>query len=169
VEGTLQLQMQEGFPLYQLIKNNCPYTSAKDLLTTLEKYMSKIRYSDRSYARKLVGNDSISIVDYIFSELKGKGVDVILHYHASAGEIVKSECNLVVTGTILPPMAIPHLTDNRALLYLKRSYLEEQLDINPNLQINYHTTVDVILEELQETFGSDLYMKIHALREVVMS
>jgi hypothetical protein len=52
---------------------------------------------------------------------------------------------------------------------LKRSYLKEQLDINPNLQIDYQTTVDVILDELQQAFGSDLYMKIHALQEVIVS
>jgi predicted regulator of amino acid metabolism with ACT domain len=169
VEGTIHLQMKESFPLYQLIKANRPYASAKDLLATLGKNMIKVRYSDRSYARKFVGNDSIGIVDYIFSTLKGKEIDTVLHYYAIDGEIVKSECSFIVTGTALPPMMIPHLTDNRALLYLKRSYLQEQLDINPNLRIDYHTTVDAVLEELQEAFGSDLYMKIHALQEVVMS
>lgn len=168
VDGAIQLQLEDTFLLYQLIRAHRPYVSVDDLVSMMEQHMTKIIYLDRRNARNLAGKKDMELLNKLFSKTIGKDIEIILHCYASAGKIVKSELSFVISQDI-HPIVFPHFTNSCALLYLKRSYLEEQLAINPNRKIDYHTTVDAIFEEFEEAFGSDHYMKLHTLRELITS
>ncbi|RZK44987.1 MAG: hypothetical protein EOO61_01775 [Hymenobacter sp.] len=167
--NSILLQLRKDFPLTDILKANRPYTSVAQLRAVLERQMAEIIRQERMNARKLVGHRSITEVYNTLIILQNKGFEVNISYFARNKIIILAEYNIFLPGSASPRKTADNLTNNSALLYLKLEFLKEYLENNPRLILNYSITVDEILSDMQDTFGSSLFGKIHTLQNTINS
>lgn len=166
--GAVRIIMQPTFPLYQVIKGHGHYTHVEQLVLILQERMPQLVDQEKIHAKNIVGSSSINTAYELLELFENKGLALKANFIINSGIIMCAEYSISLSR-FKPASSFEPLLNNGALLYLMRSKLKPYLNKDFDQSIEEYLPVDSVLEKMRETFGTMLFIKLHALNDVVNS